>query len=86
MRLAVEFVTRMKEDKDSAIYKKSIGLVIQHASAVDTSVRTITVDDKWQMIIKDGNCAYVTREDEDDSNADVVFSPRDVKKHSRRGN
>ena len=58
MRLAVEFVTRMKEDKDSAMYKKFIGLVIQHMSAVDTSVRTITVDDIWQMI-KDGNCTYV---------------------------
>ena len=64
MRLAVEFITRMKEDKDSAIYKKFIGLVIQHASAVDTSVRTITVDDIRQMI-KDGNCTCVTGEDEE---------------------
>ena len=69
MRLAVEFITRMKEDKDSAIYKKFIGLVIQHVSAVDTSVRTITVDDIWQTI-KDGNCTYVTGEDEEDSDAD----------------
>ena len=29
MRLAVEFITRMKEDKDSAMYRKFIGLVIQ---------------------------------------------------------
>ena len=29
MRLAVEFIIRMKEDKDSAMYKKFIGLVIQ---------------------------------------------------------
>ena len=28
MWLAVEFITRMKEDKDSAMYKKFIGLVI----------------------------------------------------------
>ena len=54
MRLAVEFITRMKENKDSEMYKKFIGLVIQHVSAVDTSVRTITVDDIWQTI-KDGN-------------------------------
>ena len=45
MRLAVEFITRMKEDKDSAMYKKFIGLVIQHVSAVNTSVRTVTVHD-----------------------------------------
>ena len=50
MRLAVEFITRMKEDKDSVLYKKFIGLVIQHVSAVDASVRTITVNDIWQMI------------------------------------
>ena len=43
--LAVEFITRMKEDKDSAMYKKFIGFVIQCVSAVDTSVRTVTVDD-----------------------------------------
>ena len=84
MRLAVEFVTRMKEDKDLAMYKKFIGLVIQHVSAVDTSVRTVTVDDIWQMI-KDGNCTYVTSEDEEDSDADEVFNPRDVKKMFKDG-
>ena len=84
MRLAVEFVTRMKEDKDSAMYKKFIGLVIQHMSAVNTSVRTVTVDDIWQMI-KDGNCTYVTGEDEEDSDADEVFSPRDVEKMFKDG-
>ena len=47
MHLAVEFITRMKEDKDSEMYRKFIGLVIQHMSAIDTSVRTITVDDIW---------------------------------------
>ena len=45
MRLAVEFITGMKEDKDSAMYKKFIGLVIQCVSAVNTSVRTVTVED-----------------------------------------
>ena len=34
MRLAVEFITRMKEDRDSVMYKKFIGLVIQHMSAL----------------------------------------------------
>ena len=84
MRLAVEFITRVKEDKDSAMYKKFIGLVIQHMSAVDTSVRIVTVDDMWQTI-KDGNCTYVTREDEEDLDADEVFSPRDVKKMFKEG-
>ena len=85
MRLAVEFITRMKEDKDSAMYKKFIGLVIQHMSAVNTSVRTIRVDDIWQMI-EDGNCTYITGEDEEDSDADEVFSPRDVEKMFKDGN
>ena len=84
MRLAVEFITRMKEDKDSAMYKKFIRLVIQHVSAVDTSVRTITADDIWQMI-KDGNCTYVTGEDEEDSDADEVLSPRDMEKMFKDG-
>ena len=84
MRLAVEFVTRMKEDKDSAMYKKFIGLVIQHMSAVDTSVRAVTVDDIWQMI-KDDSCTYVTSEDEEDSDADEVFSLRDVEKTFKEG-
>ena len=83
MRLAV-FITRMKEDKDSTMYKKFIGLVIQHVSAVDTSVRAITVDDIWQMI-KDGNYTYVTSEDEEGSDADEVFSPRDMEKMFKEG-
>ena len=73
MRLAVEFITRMKEDKDSAMYKKFIGLVIQRMSAVDTLVRTITVDDIWQMI-KYGSCTYVTGKDKEDLDTDEVQS------------
>ena len=84
MRLAVEFVTRMKEDKDSAMYKKFIGLVIQHVSAVNMPVRTVTIDDIWQTI-KDGNCTYVTGEDEEESDADEVFSPRDMEKMFKDG-
>ena len=83
MHLAVEFITRMKEDKDSGMYRKFIGLVI-HVSAIDTSVRTVTVDDIWQMI-RDGSCTYVTGEDSEDSDADEVFSPRDVEKMFRGG-
>ena len=79
MWLAVEFITRMKEDKDSVMYKKFITLVIQHVSTVDTSVRTVTVDDIWQTI-RDGSCTYVTVKDEEDLDVDEVFSPRDVEK------
>ena len=53
-------------------------------SAVNTSVRTITVDDIWQMI-KDGSCTYVPSEDEEDSDADEVFIPRDVEKMFKKG-
>ena len=84
MRLAVEFITRMKEDKDSEMYRKFIGLVIQHVSAIDTSVRTVTVDDIWQMI-RDGSWTYVTGEDEEDLDADEVFSPRDIEKTFKEG-
>ena len=82
MHLAVQF--RMKEDKDSEIYRKFIRLGIQQVSAIDTLVRTITVDDIWQMI-RDGSCTYLTGEDEEDSDADEVFSPRDVEKTFKEG-
>ena len=36
MHLAVEFITRMKEDKDLGMYRKFIGLVIQHARVLST--------------------------------------------------
>ena len=74
----------MKEDKDSVMYKTFIGLVIQCVSAVYTSVRTVTVDKIWQMI-KDGSCTYVTGKDEEDSDADEVFSPRDVENMFKEG-
>ena len=53
----------MKEDKDPEMYRKFIGLVMQHMSAIDTSVRTVTVNNIWQMI-RDGSCTYVTGKDE----------------------
>ena len=53
-------------------------------SAMDTLVRIITVDDIWQMI-RDCSCTYVTSEDEEDSDADEVFSPRDIEKTFKEG-
>ena len=79
MHLAVEFIMRIKEDKDPEMYRKFIRLVIQHVCAIDTSVRTITVNNIW-LAIKDGSCTYMIGEDEEDSDADEVFSPRDVEK------
>ena len=55
MCLAVEFITRMKEDKDQEMYKRFISLVIQHVGAINTLVRSITIDDVWQMI-RDHSC------------------------------
>ena len=84
MHLAVEFITRMKEDKDPEMYRKFIWLVIQHMSAINTLVRTVTVNDIWQTI-RDGSCTYVTGEDEEDLDADEVFSPGDVKNMFKEG-
>ena len=53
-------------------------------SAVNTSVRTVTVDDIWQTI-KDGSCTCVPGKDETDWDADEVFSPRDVEKMFKEG-
>ena len=53
-------------------------------SAVNTLVRTITVDDIWQAI-KDGSYTYVTGEDEEDSDVDEVFSSRDIEKTFKEG-
>ena len=84
MHLAVEFITRMKEDKDFKMYKRFISLVIQHVSAIDTSVRSITTDDVWQTI-RDHSCTYMMGEEEEDSDTDEVFSPRDVEKMFKEG-
>ena len=84
IHLAVGFITRMKEDKDPEMYKRFISLVIPHMSAVDTSVRSITIDDVWQTI-RDHSCTHVMGEDEEDSDMDEVFSPRDVEKTFKDG-
>ena len=48
------------------------------------AVRSITIDDILQTI-KDHSCTYVMGEDEEDSDADEVFSPRDVEKTFKEG-
>ena len=75
---------QMKEDKEAEMYRRFIQLVIQHVSAVDTSVRSVTVDDIWQMI-RDRNCSYVVGEDEEDSDTEDVFGPKDAEKTFKEG-
>ena len=45
----MEFVMRMKEEKEPTLYKTYISLVINHVEAADTSVWDTTVDDVWMM-------------------------------------
>ena len=84
MHLAMEFITRMKEDKDPEMYKKFINFIIQHVSAINTSVRSITTDDVWQTI-RDRRCIYLTGEDKEDSDVDEIINPRDVEKTFKEG-
>ena len=84
MHLAIEFITRMKEDKDPEMYKKFINFVIQHISTIDTSVRNIAIDDIWQTI-RDHKCTYIMGEDKEDLDADEVINPRDVEKTFKEG-
>ena len=84
MHLAMEFITRMKEDKDPKIYKKFINFIIQHISTIDTSVRTIAIDNVWQTI-RDCRCTYLTDKDKEDSDVDEVINPRDVEKTFKEG-
>ena len=48
--LSVEFIIRMKEEKDSSLYDKFIEKVIQHVGAVDTSVWEVSIEDVIQTI------------------------------------
>ena len=66
LRVAMEFVMRMKEEKEPTLYKTYIGLVIKHVGVVDTSVHDTTIDDVWQMI-RDKKCTYITGEDDEES-------------------
>ena len=84
MCLAIEFITRMKEDKDSEMYKKFINSVIQHVSAIDTSVRSIAIDDVCQTI-RDRKCTYVMGDEEEDSDVDEVINPTDVEETFKEG-
>ena len=49
-RLSIEFIIRMKEERDSSLYSQYIEKVIQHVGAVDTSVRDVDVQDVAQTI------------------------------------
>ena len=84
IHLAMEFITRMKEDKNPKMYKKFINFIIQHVSTIYTSVRSITIDDVWQTI-RDCRCTYLTGEDEEESDADEIINPRDVEKTFKEG-
>ena len=66
LRVATEFVMRMKEEKEPTPYKTYISLVINHVGVVDTSVRDTSVDDVWQMI-RDKKCTNITGEDDEQS-------------------
>ena len=72
LRVAMEFVTRMKEEKEPTLYKTYISLVINHVGAVDTSVRDTTVDDVWQTI-RDKKCTYITGEDDEESEGEDII-------------
>ena len=87
-RLSVEFIIRMKEEKDSSLYDKFIEKVIQHIGAVDTSVQDVSIEDVVQTI-KDKDCKYITgigdsNSDKDDDD-DNVISPIDVMKTFEKG-
>ena len=66
LRVAMEFVMRMKEEKEPTLYKTYISHVINCVGAIDTLVRDTTVDDVWQMI-RDKKCTYITGEDDEES-------------------
>ena len=87
-RLSVEFIIRMKEEKDSSLYDKFIEKVNQHIGTVDTSVQDVSIEDVVQTI-KDKDCRYITgtsdsNSDEDDDHDDVI-SPTDVMKTFEKG-
>ena len=72
LRVATEFVMRMKEEKEPTLYKTYISLVINCVGAVDTSVLDTTVDDVWQTI-RDKKCTYITREDDEESEGEDLI-------------
>ena len=72
LRVATEFVMRMKEEKEPTLYKTYISLVINHVGAVDTSVQDTTVDDVWQKI-RDKKYTYITGEDDEESEGEDLI-------------
>ena len=70
-RLSIEFIIRMKEERDSSLYSQYIEKVIRNVGAVDTSVQDIDVQDVAQTI-KDKDCRFISglsdseSEDDDD--------------------
>ena len=72
LRVATEFVMRMKEEKEPTLYKTYISLVINHVGAVDMSVWDTTVDDVWQTI-RDKKCTYITGEDDEESEGEDLI-------------
>ena len=79
LRVATEFVVRMKKEKEPTLYKTYISLVIKCVGAVDTSVQDTTVNDVWQMIT-DKKCTYITGEDDEESEGEDLIGAQDVEK------
>ena len=79
LRVAMEFVMRMKEEKESTLYKTYISLVINHVGVVDTSVWDTTVDDVWQTV-REKKCTYITGEDDEESEEEDLIGARDIEK------
>ena len=81
MGLSIEFLVHIKEEKDPKLYKQFIEKVVQHISALDTSVRDVKADDVL-VTIKDSSCKFVTgvggEESEDNDDDEDTISPYDV--------
>ena len=45
MELSIKYLVCIKEEKDPELYKQFIEKVVQHISALDTSVRDVQADD-----------------------------------------
>ena len=78
-RVAMEFVTKMKEEKEPTLYKTYISLIINHVGVVDTLVWDTTVNDVWQMI-RDKKCTYITGEDNEESEEEDLIGAQDIEK------
>ena len=83
LRIATEFVMRMKAEKEPTLYKTYIRLVINHVGAVDTSVWDTTVNDVWQTI-RDKKCTYITGEDDEQSEEEDLIGAQDIEKTDYR--